>query len=109
MDTVRRSYSAQLLPQELGNFDKRLRRSLVRCPDHHRPPLVPAFANLREQGHLTQEGKFLSLRFGPPPSMSKNLKTFTGRCHEITHVLHDAEDGNIDLLKHGDPFAHHAE
>src|SRR6185369_17511188 len=70
---------------------------------------VTGFANLGEDRHLAQERYFLPARLFLSATMTKNFDPLAIGRREITHVLHDAKDGNVYLVEHGDAFAHDAQ
>src|SRR5205814_465878 len=96
----------KLMAQGLRDFQEGLPWRLVWRRYHHRHASVARLANLNKNGHFTEKRDVLALRLSLPPAVSKDFSPFTRRGGVITHVFHDSEDGHVDLLKHGDAFAH---
>src|SRR5260370_31409716 len=96
----------KVMPQGLCDFQKGLPWRLVRRRYHHWYASVARLANLDKKGHFTQKRDILALRLCPPTAVSKDFCPFARWGGVKTHIFHDAEDGHVDFLKHGDAFAH---
>src|SRR5262245_8080473 len=75
----------------------------IRRGRNHRQTGVRFFADAHVQRNLTEKRHAETLRFFVSPAMTEDVRPrAAGRTKEVTHVLHDTEDGHIHPFEHGD-------
>src|SRR5882762_3839850 len=92
-----------------GDLYKGLGGSFFGGGNHLWNTLIPPQANLGKDGYLTQESQLLALGFSLAAAMAEYLHTLAAWGYEVTHVLDDAQNRDVDLFKHGNAFADDAE
>src|SRR5262249_54985431 len=84
------------------------RRRIGLGHDYRNSPIA-AFPDFGKDGNLSQKGNLLPRGFHSSATMPKDLDPFARWSGEVAHILNDAKDRHIDLLKHCDALAHHTE
>src|SRR5574340_1323633 len=101
------SASLECRRELVGDLTEGLGLRRVRLGDYDRVAGIPAGANGGIDGNPTEEGNAEFLRRPFSPAMGENLGAYPAMAaDEKAHVLHDAEQGHVDLLAHHDPLAH---
>ena len=66
---------------------------------------VTGFANFGEEGDFAEKGGVLTRGFGLAAAMAENFDAIPVGGGEVAHVFHQAQNGYIHFLKHGNTLA----
>src|SRR6266403_2478826 len=101
--------SSQYSPQFLGNSDEGLCGRTIRSGDYNGHATVTRFADFSEKRHFAEERELLALGLGFAPAVAEDFDALARGSGKVAHVFDDAEDGDVDLLEHGNALADHAQ